>query len=687
MKKYVFFLAVILVLFGAVTSHADVEVVVFDDIFVRGTGTPVTVLRNFQAANGPAIVKLTNVSSDDADVEKVSSSVVTVNGINVFDASNFNQNVDYVEETVALNDGLNTLGVVLRSKPNGKIRIQIVQTIQSDTVSGHVKLPPTTKTISGNAELFLISVSGDGSVFVFDKNIEQVLPLVPNDVLVMGITNLTPFGALRKVTSIVTSGDIITLETSQATLENAIENCHIKIKYSISPGGVISATLKEGVTFTHSSPFELTLVDVIIYDLDGDLGTTVDQVRANGGLSFTYDFDFELEIDEWELVSLTFTNTVEEDSALEVTVGDSLQFSEEAQIAEFDLPLLTIWIGFPVIIDPELEVNVGVDGEVNASVTTGVTQEANFTAGLDYNDGVWSPISDLTNGFEYNEPSISAGATVEAYMGPQLNLLLYGLAGPYAKTRGYLELEADPFCDPWWELYGGLAVDVGVIVEVLGETIADYEYPGVIDYRTLLAQASGEDADGLVAYWSFDNLYDPGHDDSGNLHDGTVNGATWSSNGISGGAMSFDGIDDYITLVDLEFPKILTVTAWIKTSLTYVGDIVTSPNSFLFFVHNGTRLSALINGGCQVFSTGSVNDGIWHFAATTYDGNLLKLYVDGVLHDSNHSSGLLETSWDPNIGRRGGQDHGGYFNGTIDEIRIYDRALSEAEIQSLFNSP
>jgi hypothetical protein len=476
MKKYSFFLAVILVLFGAVTSHADVEVVVFDDIFVRGTGTPITVLRNFQAANGPAIVKLTNGSSDGADGEKVSSSVVTVNGINVFDASNFNQNVDYVEETVALNDGLNTLEVVLRSKPNGKIRIQIVQTIQSDTVSGHAKLPPTTKAISGNAELFLISVSDDGSVFVFDKKIEQVLPFAPNDVLVMGITNHTPFGALRKVTSIITSGDIITLETSQATLEDAIENCHIKIKYSISPGGVISATLKEGVIFTHSSPFELTLVDVIIYDLDGDHGTTVDQVRVNGGLSFTYDIFFDLKIDEdeRELVSLIFTNTVEEDSTL-------------------DLPSFTIPIGwFPIVIVPELTVNVGVDGEVNASITTGVTQKASFTAGLEYNDGVWNPISDLTNDFEYNEPSISAGATVEAYMGPQLNLLLYGLAGPYAKTRGYLELEADPFCDPWWELYGGLAVDVGVIAEVLGETIADYEYLGVIDYRILLAQADAQ---------------------------------------------------------------------------------------------------------------------------------------------------------------------------------------------------
>jgi hypothetical protein len=78
---------------------------------------------------------------------------------------------------------------------------------------------------------------------------------------------------------------------------------------------------------------------------------------------------------------------------------------------------------------------------------------------------------------------------LKGYAGAQLSLLLYGVTGPYAELNAYLELEADIADDPWWTLWGGLEMPLGVKVEVLGHTIVQTETV-VIDYRLVLAQAT-----------------------------------------------------------------------------------------------------------------------------------------------------------------------------------------------------
>ena len=71
--------------------------------------------------------------------------------------------------------------------------------------------------------------------------------------------------------------------------------------------------------------------------------------------------------------------------------------------------------------------------------------------------------------------------------------------------------------------------------------------------------------EGLVGYWSFDDWANPGCDDSGNGHDGTVHGATWMA-GKFGGALSFDGADNYVSVPDepaLDILEDITISAWV----------------------------------------------------------------------------------------------------------------------------
>lgn len=127
MKKYSLILAVVLVFLSAVTSHATVEVVCFDSQFIRNKGKPFTEFHTFPGISGPATLKLTN--------DKISSATISVNGIEVFGPSNFNKKVSYLEAIVTLNQGDNILEALLKSKPGGKIRIEILQEVDADAAS------------------------------------------------------------------------------------------------------------------------------------------------------------------------------------------------------------------------------------------------------------------------------------------------------------------------------------------------------------------------------------------------------------------------------------------------------------------------------------------------------------------------------------------------------------------------
>jgi hypothetical protein len=348
----------------------------------------------------------------------------------------------------------------------------------------------------------LSSISQDGKTLTFAQSTPILQTLLPGDIIVSGSNASAPNGLIRKVTAVIQDGGQIIIETDPATLEEVIQRGSIELSRALTPYDLSSAVaLRKGVSLTQGMAraqtlegFYFEIEDVVLYDADGDLNTENDQIRMNGGISFDLGFNFNLEIDNFQLKNLTFTSSVVEATEIEFEAKAAiLELEKKVEIARLTFSPITAWIGWvPIVIIPVLSVNVGIDGEVSVGITTKIAQEATLTAGLSYNNGTWSPISNFSNSFTFDPPFLSAGAEVMAYAGPQLNLLLYGIAGPYGEIKGYLELEADIFDDPWWELYGGLEANLGVRVEVLSKEIVDYQLPGVIGYRILLAQASGQ---------------------------------------------------------------------------------------------------------------------------------------------------------------------------------------------------
>jgi hypothetical protein len=351
-------------------------------------------------------------------------------------------------------------------------------------------IPETTQHVN---ETTIQSISETGRVTFF-----QPTTLKVGDIIVGDATASTPKGLLRKVTSV--SIDKTYVETTPVSLEEAIEKGQVQVSKVLSSADVGSITALKGVSFQKNvvqpqalEGFYFELRNVILYDDDGDPITEDDQIKANGGISLDPSFNFYMEIDNFQLSNIIFSNTVTETIEIAFLSGFSLaEIREKIEVARLEFTPITCMVGLvPVVIVPVLTINVGIDGEVSVGITSSVTQEAQLTAGLSYNSGIWTPISQLSNDFNFVFPSFSATAKAKVYAGPQLNLLIYGLAGPYFEVKGYLDFEVDPFSavDPWWELYAGLEADIGVRVEILDKQIVDYELPGVIGYRKLLADS------------------------------------------------------------------------------------------------------------------------------------------------------------------------------------------------------
>ncbi|PYQ11177.1 MAG: hypothetical protein DMF80_22465, partial [Acidobacteria bacterium] len=210
--------------------------------------------------------------------------------------------------------------------------------------------------------------------------------------------------------------------------------------------------------------------------------------------------------------------------------------------------------------------------------------------------------------------------------------------------------------------------------------------------------ASGPDA-GLIVHLALDEgTGTTAADSSGSGNTGTLmNGAAWAA-GTTGQAVALDGVDDYVRIAHNAgldaFP--LTVAVWFKTTTNSgVRGLASkyapaSYNGYQIFFNNG-KLCAwywkdisnyVYDGGSCTMSTAGTTDGRWHQAALVVDSAGGRLYVDGVQKASQAwtgTAGAPTTTQEIRIGQ-----YSSYLPGTVDELRLYNRALSAAEISQLY---
>jgi RHS repeat-associated protein len=203
---------------------------------------------------------------------------------------------------------------------------------------------------------------------------------------------------------------------------------------------------------------------------------------------------------------------------------------------------------------------------------------------------------------------------------------------------------------------------------------------------------------GLVGFWKLDG--DP-NDSSGNGRDGTLHSnPQWDPNGYIGGALDFDGTDDYVEIIGFKgvtHKHARTCAAWIKTDTG--GDIISwgedenDINIWLFYVSDN-KLRVVTWPG-DIIGSIVVNTGDWvHVAAVLEDvatptTNNIKLYINGQLDENAIVTETADINTGSNMNVKIGvlmETYPRYFNGLIDDVWIYDRALSATEIRRLYGS-
>jgi len=209
--------------------------------------------------------------------------------------------------------------------------------------------------------------------------------------------------------------------------------------------------------------------------------------------------------------------------------------------------------------------------------------------------------------------------------------------------------------------------------------------------------------DGPVAYFPFDGN---AMDATGNGYDGTVMGGTFVADrfGNPAGALSFDGVDDYVHFDDVLQPAVFTFATWFQTTQTSIGTIFSSDPDAWYGTNHGFSVR-MVDGKAHVAldespragtkvavieSPFAVNDGQWHHLTTAFQFGNMYLYIDGVPVGSQGYVFNYSRTGSPMImgmTRMEGGNNPWYFSGMLDDLEIYDYCLSPAEIHQISAVP
>ncbi len=277
----------------------------------------------------------------------------------------------------------------------------------------------------------------------------------------------------------------------------------------------------------------------------------------------------------------------------------------------------------------------------------------------------------------------------------------------------YVGVDSDGTSNPWT----GFIDEVRVYNSSRSTTQVEQEFVARGSNKGVSAQmggtgAAGQLGTGLVGYWKMDESSGTLTDSSGNANTGTW-GGTGSSHyttGKYGNGSGFNGTDDYVESSTIpSITTAITLSAWVKPNFTdgtglqayakiisqpvdssnndpwdnyALGFDGSSPAKFHAEISTGTSGS-----GINVYSTSTIISGNWYFVSAVYNGQTLKIYVNG------KEEGVTNTTLTIGVSNRkiyfGNLDSGNHssnwYKGNIDEARIYNRALSPAEVRALYD--
>jgi probable HAF family extracellular repeat protein len=379
-----------------------------------------------------------------------------------------------------------------------------VSATASATVNYSTIIPNNTKVLD-SVGMSSLTVSPNGSTITLSTSSVVATSLAAGNVLASAPAPGAPNGLLVKILSVSTSGQTVTAQVQQATLEDAIQQATFQLSEVLGPTNTTADVLSRGKipsfrTLRRPSP-EATPTGG---PCSGNSNTIElpfnEQLAEAGPASATLagetdicpSFVFDLQINSFQLVSMNATVTL----GLSTTIGlvDSVEenFDDRDDLPALESsPVVVLIGGVPIVVQFTLTPFVGLSGNTEASVYTGITAGSTVTVGVTYANGQFSPVDTTSSPVVTSTTtSVDGEASLKAYAGLQAGVLLDGFLAPNLSGDGYLQFSSSLTGNPCWSLDAGLEANVGVDVQFLGETLASYSSPDLPLFSTTLAQAT-----------------------------------------------------------------------------------------------------------------------------------------------------------------------------------------------------
>ncbi len=335
-----------------------------------------------------------------------------------------------------------------------------------------------TKVMDENTRNAIANIDTSDFTFTFTGQTDLIKNMAVGDILVDSASEQAPYGYLRKVTKIEAAKGETKVYTEQAGLTEAVLQGSIRFNSGkLKVSQIKRMVLADGVKLKTAKNTDFTIFDMG-YSMDFGSGNEKLTVSGNTRLDleffFNFDWDYCILCVPPEVEVTLFESGVEINQSASVNVVSDYGYSthQRVSLATFYFEPWTFSVGpVPVVFVPKIELFLEADGTVTANFSTGASESFNGKLGTRYTgENGWSVIKEKTFDVDYYPPQLDLSATLKANVGPEVSLLLYGVAGPFANVTACSQLDAQLHTATGnWDLDYKIGVqsETGIRVDVL----------------------------------------------------------------------------------------------------------------------------------------------------------------------------------------------------------------------------
>ncbi len=345
-----------------------------------------------------------------------------------------------------------------------------------------------TKVMPASSKEHIKSINPDTYTFTFDKSDDFINSLEVGDIIVDGVSDKAPYGYLRKIAAITDNNGTKQFQTEFVTLTEAVPTGSIRFNSKdFKKSGLKSVKLADGITLKNNKQ-GFNVYDFKFEKVIADPSSSSRKITISGetalNLDFFFDFDWEWDSDACPSlddptngvcikVSLFETGVeINQSATISIVSEVGANFEEQIDIATYIFDPWVVQVGpVPVVFVPKIKLFLKANGEIVAVFSSSVSEEMTGRLGVEYKDGNFKGINEWDFSKNFVAPQLEVNATVEAHIGPQISVLLYGVAGPYINMTACDKLEGELNTNTGnWNLdFGvGLAAKIGLEVDLLG---------------------------------------------------------------------------------------------------------------------------------------------------------------------------------------------------------------------------